>query len=123
MPQLVAEETVVVSRSDGSATADVIVRQHIVPGALEFGPDGQPSGSELSPDHHILIFDVTDLAHDDALSTVVARQGDIVHVRGSVDLLDLRVEDIEGPAVIRIGSRLIRRRAVRFATGAQRPMG
>ena len=112
MPLLTAEETVTIRRSDGSGSAQLVVRQHVGPDTLGFDVAGGPVGRAVGPRRHVLVFDVTDANDDSSLATVVRSSGDVVEVEGSVWLHRMEVTDIETPAVIREGRRVVHRRAI-----------
>jgi hypothetical protein len=114
VPQLSAQEQVTVTRVDDGTVATLVARQHIGPGQLEFDVSGRPIG-EVRPPRHVLVFDVTENEDRQALQAVIRGTGDEVDIRGSVPLPGLKVEDIEEPAVIRVGSRLVKRMAVGFS--------
>lgn len=114
MPLLTVEETVTIRRADALGSAHLHVRQHVGPDTLDFDLEGNPIGVAVGPRRHILVFDVTNPDDDSALGRVVRSPGDIVEVEGSIQLRGLEVTDIETPAVIREGRRVVQRRAIGF---------
>ena len=114
MPLLTAEETVIIRRVDGPGSVQLQVRQHLGPDTLDFDLEGQPVGGAVGPRRHVLVFDVTDAEDDAELAAVVESAGDVVEVEGSIRLPSMEVTDIETPAVIRVGRRVVQRRAIGF---------
>lgn len=114
MSRFVDQETVSIVTRSRDVVADLIISQHLDSESIDFDLEGVPHAPRLPAGQHLLVFDVSEEPRARALEDVI-RSGETLDVQGSIDLVGLKVEEVEDLAVMRMGSRIISRRAVRFS--------